>query len=233
LALTLRRQREAHGLSLRRLAQRSGVSVFRIADFEHSRRAPDADQYRRLQEVLGLEDIPTSAQRLSDIALTTIAACLVWTHGVPLATLASTLGLTIGELREGVGQVGDRLLGIGLEVSVDQTRAHVVPVSWCANPVRITASASPLTPAEVKVLAVLYEHDGARVAELERVMGPTTRSTLASLSLRGLVSCAAQGQVAKRRYWVTDHGLMSAAAFALRRRPPRRHREPPTISGLA
>ena len=202
-------------------------SVFRLADFEHSRRTPDADQYRRLQEVLGLEDIPESGERLTDITLTTIAACLAWTHGIPLERLATALGLTESEVREGIGQVNDRLLSIGLDVSVDRTRAHVLPVSWCAGPMRSTASVSPLTSAEVGILAVLYEHDSARVAEIEKVIGPATRSTLASLSLRGLVSCAAQGQVAKRRYWVTDHGLMSVAAFALRRRQPRRHREPP------
>jgi transcriptional regulator with XRE-family HTH domain len=233
MALMLRREREAHGLSLRGLAQRSGVSVFRLADFEHSRRTPDADQYRRLQEALGLEDIPESSERLTDITLTTMAACLAWTHGIPLETLATALGLTESEVREGIHQVSAGLRNIGLDVSVDQTRAHVEPVSWCAGPVRSTASASPLTSAEVEILAVLYEHDGARVAEIEKVIGPTTRSTLASLSLRGLVSCAAQGQVAKRRYWVTDLGLMSAAAFALRRRQPRRPREPPTMSSLA
>lgn len=227
MALSLRRQREAHGYSLRALAQRSGVSVFRIADFEHSRRTPTPDQYRRLHDVLALEDVPASDQQLTDITLTTLSACLAWTHGLPLATLADALGMTLGEVRDGVAQVRDRLLAAGLDVSVDQTRARVVPASWCAGPVRVTAAVSPLNAAEAEVLAILHEQDGARVAELEGLLGSGVRPMLTSLSQRGLVSCAAQGQVAKRRYWVTDHGLMSAADWALRSRQRSRPVENP------
>lgn len=217
VALTLRRQREALGFSLRGLAQRSGVSVFRLAEFEHSRRTPDPDEYRRLQEVLALEDVPERDRRLTETALTTISACLAWTHGVPVATLAAALGLSVSEIRDGVDLVRDRLLAIGLDVSVDQKRARVAPVSWCGAAVQITATVSPLTPEDIEVLAILHERDGAQVAELEDIFGSTTQSQLASLSDRGLVSCALQGQVGKRRYWVTDHGLMAAAEVALRR----------------
>jgi len=217
MALTLRRQREAHGYSLRALAQRSGVSVFRIADFEHSRRTPTPDQYRKLHDVLALDDVPASDQQLTDITLTTLSACLAWTHGLPLATLADALGMTLGEVHDGVVQVRDRLRAAGLEIFVDQTRAHVVPVSWCARPVRVAAAVSELNAADVEVLAILHEQDGARVKELEGLLGTGVRLTLTSLAQRGLVSRAAQGTVAKQRYWVTDHGLMSAADWALRR----------------
>ena len=216
MALTLRRQREARGLSLRALAQRSGVSVYRLVDFEHSRRTPDPDQYSKLREVLALDDIPETDQPLTEMALTSIAACLAWTHGLPLATLTAMLGLSTSEVRDGIAEVSGRLRAIGLDVSVDHQRARVAPLSWCAGTVRVASEVSPLSQADVRILAILYERDGARVAELEDVFGSATRRALASLSDRGLVSCATQGQVARRRYWVTDHGLMCAADFALR-----------------
>jgi len=155
--------------------------VFRIADFEHSRRTPTPDQYRKLHDVLALDDVPSERSAIDrhnphhPVGL----SCL--DPRLPLATLADALGMTLGEVHDGVVQVRDRLRAAGLEIFVDQTRAHVVPVSWCARPVRVAAAVSELNAADVEVLAILHEQDGARVKELEGLLGTGVRLTLTSL----------------------------------------------------
>ncbi len=217
-ALALRQQREAQGLSLRALAQRSGVSQYLLVDFEHSRRTPSPAQYEKLRTVLELADGAPEGALLSPDRLTTLAACLVWSHGLPLTALAAAAGLTEAEVRQGVEAIRDQLAAVGIEVSVDQRRARAAPLSWTGESVRAATQASALTSAEMALLALLYGHPGnaATVAELEIDRGQGVRPLLAGLSDRGLVDFVAEGKVAERRYSITDLGLLAVAAQALR-----------------
>jgi transcriptional regulator with XRE-family HTH domain len=216
-AIGLRRQREAQGLSLRALAQRSGVSQYLLVDFEHSRRIPTSEQYDKLRTVLELTELPPAGAVLSPERLTTLAACLVWSHGLPLAALAAAAKLSEAEVRQGIESIREQLALVGIEVSVDQHRARATPLSWTDPPVRAATKASPLTSEEMAPLAVLYGSPGnaATVAEVEIALGRGVRPLLADLSDRGLVDHVAEGRVAERRYWITDLGLMSVAAQVL------------------
>jgi transcriptional regulator with XRE-family HTH domain len=216
--LALRRQREAQGLSLRALAQRSGVSQYLLVDFEHSRRIPSPAQYEKLRTVLELADFPPDRAVLSPERLTLLAACLIWSHGLPLAALAAAAELTEADVRQGIESIRDQLAVVGIDVSVDQRRARATPLSWADRSVRAATRASPLTGAEMALLAVLYRNPGnaATIAELEIALGQAVRPRLAGLSDRGLVDSVAEGKVVERRYWITDLGLLSVAAQTLR-----------------
>jgi len=70
---------------------------------------------------------------------------------------------------------------------------------------------SELNAADVEVLRDFsMSKTGLELRKLEGCSALGFDLTLTSLAQRGLVSRAAQGTVAKQRYWVTDHGLMSA-----------------------
>jgi transcriptional regulator with XRE-family HTH domain len=201
------------------LAHRSGVSQYLIVDFEHSRRTPTPDQLQKLLAVLGQTDPVGSASGLPDEALTALAACLAWTHEIPLAALAQALALTVAEVRDGIEQTRERLRTVGLEVFVDHRRARVAPVSWCERPLRAVSSAPLLSAADRAVLTLLHEHDGARLTDIDPHPGSAFRKTLASLLDRGLVGCASGGPVADRMYWITDQGIRGAADWALKGTP--------------
>jgi transcriptional regulator with XRE-family HTH domain len=217
IALALRRQREAQGLSLRALAQRSGVSQYLIVEFEHSRRIPSAAQYDKLRTVLELAEAAPGGAVLSPERLTTLAACLVWSRGLPLAALATAAELTEAEVRQGIESVRDQLAAVGIDISVDQRRARATPLSWAGPAVRAATQVSLITGPELALLARLCRYPGnaATVAELEIDLDQSVRPLLAGLSDRGLVDFVAEGKVAERRYWITDMGLMSIAAHAL------------------
>jgi transcriptional regulator with XRE-family HTH domain len=113
IALAFRRQREAQGLSLRALAQQSGVSQYLLVDFEHSRRIPSTAQYEKLRTVLEFAELTPTGAALSSERLTTLAACLVWSHGLPLAALAAAPDLSEAEVRQGIEGIRDQLAVIG------------------------------------------------------------------------------------------------------------------------
>jgi transcriptional regulator with XRE-family HTH domain len=213
----LRRQREAQGISLRALAHRSGVSQYLLVDFEHSRRIPSAGQYAKLRTVLNLKERPDDSVGLMAEDLTALAACLVWSHGVPLATLAAALDLTLAEVRDGIDLVRGQLEAVGLGVSVDAKRARVRPLSWTRPAIDAASAGSAITAGEMAVLTLLHGNDPdvATVADLELGLGQVVRPILAGLVDRGLVDCVVEGRVSDRRYWITDVGMRSVAAQAL------------------
>lgn len=214
-ALNLRRHREAQRLSLRALAQRSGVGQFLIVDFEHSRRTPTPDQHRKLLAALGVTDADRFPAGLTEEALTALSACLAWTHETPLDMLARALGLTTAEARDGIERSRERLRTIGLEVFVDHRRVRVLPVSWCERPLRTIADTPHVAATDIPVLVLLYKGDGAKLRDLETTFGGALRGTLDSLAARGLVGYASGGRVADRKYWITQQGFLGAAKWAL------------------
>jgi chromosome segregation and condensation protein ScpB len=167
--------------------------------------------------VLELSALPPAGALISPERLTTLAACLVWSHGLPLAALAAAAELSEAEVRQGIESIRDQLAVVGIGISVDQRRARAAPLSWTDQPVRAATQASALTSAEMALLALLYGYPGnaATVAELEIDRGQGVRPLLAGLSDRGLVDFVAEGKVAERRYSITDLGLRSVAAQAL------------------
>lgn len=217
VARALRQQREGQGLSLRALAQRTGVSQYLLVDFEHSRRIPSPEQYARLRRVLELEESVGENIGLTPDRLTTLVACLVWSHGVPLTALAEAVDLTVAEARNGIELVRGRLAAVGLDVSVDAKRARVRPLSWTLPAIDAVSPGSSITADEMAVLTLLHGNagEGATVADVVLALGQVVRPILASLADRGLVDCVAEGRVADRRYWITDFGLRSVATHAL------------------
>lgn len=219
IARELRRRRELLRLSIREVAERTGVSHTVINEIERGKRLPTVRTFERLRHGLGLDASPEILVRppqpvdTLDLHLTRLAACL-WASGgrIHLADLAAALGTSAAAVREQLPVVAPRLGECGLAVVTDGVEVRLEPLSVAEPALEAmgrlvhTRRLSALSTDAMAILAYIGWHEEARRSDLEELRGEDCTVLLGRLVNAGFLDVirTSDGRRANRYRLTTD-----------------------------
>lgn len=230
LGTELRRRRQQLQLSVRRAAQRAGVSPTVIAEIESGKRLPSLRTVRRISEGLGLYAPaavlvrrPAPREPL-ETHLARLGAC-IWAMGghARISDLAAALELPAAAVREQLPVLAPRLAACGVMLVDDSVEVRCTAVADASSALELLGCVvnerrrRALSDEAITALAYIGWHREVTRRELEMFRsGADCESLLARLSDAGYVAAVRDSEGRRpNRYRLTALALESFGVASL------------------